>query len=392
MSQAMKILHVSTHNEACGIGRFQERSVLALNQYTDSHSEFYPTSPNVIKNMPENDRKLEIAQLVKSAQSFDVVHMQHEFGFYYGAGIGFDEIVTALKQANIPVVVTLHTAPGLLLQPQTLGSKSLRGVVGMSIRKLKNKKTLQQRIRPLAKADYILTFNEFTQKQLTDMASVDGSRICKTMLPVPDSNGYSKNPLLREKMGAAPKDVLLCAPGFINPYKGFDQAIKALRLLPVNVKLAIIGGVNPDSGDVSYVNGLSDLIVHLGLEKRVTISGFVDNDDELLKMIASCDVALYPYDPVYYKLASSDALNKAICSDIPIVAYPTPSFVEVNSAVPGTLKLTDGPAYYDIAKKVTECLQGGDVSTGKAMHQYADRYSMQNYAKLLLDMYQKVLS
>lgn len=351
MPKNIRVLHISTHHEPCGIGKFQEKCVKTMNEVGESVNDFYYLSLNKIKVLPSKDRKNEIKSIVSKSQEYDIVHIQHEFGFFYKSGKGFSEIVNALKSANKPIVTTIHTAPELLLASERLNSRTIRGIVGYALRKAKNKRTIKNKIKPLSSVDKVITFNNFTKNQLINVAGISPSNVYKTMLPVP-SVAIHKNKRIRELMDAKSDDIILCTSGFINEYKGFDRAVKSLKYLPDTYKLAILGGINPDSGKSSVYDGISDLIISLGLEKRVYISGYIEDDEQLSVLMQGCDIALYPYDVKYYRLASSDAINKAIGCEIPIVAYPTASFKEINDSVNGVLALTDTPNYYELVRLI----------------------------------------
>lgn len=387
MENIPKILHISTHNEPCGIGKFQEKCVAELNENGGSQNIFYPISPNKIKKLNDKDRKLELENIAKTASEYDVVHIQHEFGFFYKAGLGFGEIIDVLENTGVRIVVTIHTAPELLLLPETLNSKSIRGIAGYMYRKYKNNWTVKNKFIPFSKVDKIITFNEFTRAQLVSVAGVSSENIFKTMLPVPSTN-TKDNHRIRELINAQKGDAILCAAGFLNEYKGFDQAIKTLKFLPKNYRLAILGGTNPNSGNPKIYDGLCDLIISLGLEDRVYISGYIDTDEELSVLMQGCDIALYPYSVEYYKMASSDAINKAISCRVPIVAYPTESFKEINNAKQKVLLLTQSPNYYELAKEVKNIDKEELVSNED---EYEKTYNYPQIAADITQIYNEIL-
>lgn len=388
MEKTPRILHVSTHHEPCGIGKFQERCVEALNQNGESVNDFYPLSLNKIKVLNNEDRKKELLKIVNTAQEYNIVHIQHEFGFFYKTGLGFGELVEAIKESGIPVIVTIHTAPELLLSPKQLNSKTPKGIAGYLRRNYKNNQTIKHKVRPFSRVDKIITFNSFTRDQLVNIAGANPANIFKTMLPVPYSSP-TKNSQIRTQMNAKKDDVILCTSGFINQFKGFDHAIKALKYLPDNYKLAILGGINPDSGNPAVYDQLCDLVISLGLEKRVYISGYIEDDGELSALMQGCDIALYPYNVEYYRLASSDAINKAISCHVPIVAYPTASFKEINDAKNDVLMLTNSPNYYELTKSILKVDKEKLIANEK---EYIGTYNYQQAATDLLTIYREVLS
>lgn len=384
----LKVLHVSTHHEPCGIGKFQEKCVEALRTMGGSVNDFYPLSLNKIKVMNSDNRRKELQKIVEASKDYDLVHIQHEFGFFYRDGLGFDELIVALKRNRTPVILTIHTAPELLLAPSQLSSLSVRGFLGYARRRYRNRQTIKYKIKPFSKVDKIVTFNRFTEEQLISLAGVEPQNIFKTMLPVPDAK-LERNKKIRQIMNVDDDTIILCTTGFINEYKGFDQAIKALKFLPDNYSLAILGGINPDSGNPSVYDGLTDLILTLGLENRVYISGYIEDDSELAVLMQGCDIALYPYSMQYYKMASSDAINKAISYRLPVVAYPTQSFKEINRAIDGTIMLTQSANYYELVRSIK------NLNTEELISKEAEYYSHYNYqetARELLDIYRATVN
>ena len=51
MSEAIRILHLSTHDEDCGIGKYQEMFLDAMQIDDSVRNEFFEISPSQIKVM-----------------------------------------------------------------------------------------------------------------------------------------------------------------------------------------------------------------------------------------------------------------------------------------------------------------------------------------------------
>jgi len=189
-------------------------------------------------------------------------------------------------------------------------------------------------------------------------------------------------------LNAKKADTILCTIGFISENKGVDHAVKALSLLPENYKLAIIGGINPDSGRPEVYDAVSDLIIELNLQDRVHITGYIEDDDELSYAIRGCDIALYPYNPDYYKLASSDSINRAIMNNVPVIAYPTESFKEINANTDKAIVLTESPNYYELAREATRLDIEAQIKHGKA---FAKKNTFTAGAQQIIDFYKSLL-
>ena len=192
------------------------------------------------------------------------------------------------------------------------------------------------------------------------------------------------NTKIRSLVGAKKGDIVLCTSGFINPYKGVDKAVKALKLLPSNYRLAILGGINPDSGNLADLTEVRSIIDQLGLTDRVYISGFIQDDNLLSSYMGACDIALYPYDVSYYKMASSDAINKAFISNTPVIAFPTPSFKEINDSIPGAVTLTNTTSEQAIAKQVLSLDSATQITKATL---YKNKHGHKAFAQELSELY-----
>jgi glycosyltransferase involved in cell wall biosynthesis len=169
--------------------------------------------------------------------------------------------------------------------------------------------------------------------------------------------------------------------------KGTEAAVKALKYLPDNFKLAIIGGVHPTSNEPEIYDKITDLIDRLNLKDRVYITGFIEDDDQLDAMIRECDVCVYPYDRKYYAYVSSGSLNLSFGNGMPVVAYPTESFKEVAAISDGALVLTETFAYYELARELGRL----DLPKQRALSQaYAEKMAWPKMAQELVKVYEAV--
>lgn len=352
----LRILNITTYNEDCGIAKFQANIQEALHNFDEVDSVIYSESLNVIKKLPENERKLHLLQIAEEAKAYDVVHIQHEFGLFFGLGIGFGELVKVLKKENIKIVVTIHTAPSHVLIPnrRRLTMRRPRSSLVYLLNAMKNSSRKKSLLNPFLAVDGVIALNKNTATELQEVVGVDRANIYHHIHPVRNDTRENK-PKSKEArllLSADDEDIILVANGFINSHKGFDKAVKALRFLPDNYKLLIAGGINPDSGRYQDIDRICDLISQYDLNERVYITGYIKDDDKLASLIGGCDIALYPYDVNYYRLASSGAVGVAVNEEIPIIAYPAESFVEINTFVEDVINTTSNSSYIELSREV----------------------------------------
>ncbi len=123
----MKVLHFTTHNEPCGIGKYQEGFVAAMGGRSDVENRVFDVSPNVIRGLGAAEYDSVMTRLVAEIAAVDVLHIQHEWGFF-----SRDELARAIDGAHKlgkKAIVTVHTAPGAI-------DMGLRGREGLGPRAL----------------------------------------------------------------------------------------------------------------------------------------------------------------------------------------------------------------------------------------------------------------
>jgi glycosyltransferase involved in cell wall biosynthesis len=384
MKKPMRILHFTTHNEECGIGKYQEQYLAALSSLDDIYNEIFPYSPNKTKVMSQSQLARVLSELYTAMKSFDALHIQHELSFFKHDEL--DQAISVAKSLGKKVIVTVHTAPAAQYQrPQRMGI-SLRSLITYA-KAIKFAHMFSGRyINPLKKADLILVHNTATKIDL-ESHGIKSVNIQMITIPVPTITHDATSTEIKTALDVKPEDIVFASIGFISRMKGIDHAIKALMYLPDNYKLAVIGGIHPSGGQEQLLDELTDLIASKGLLDRVYITGYVDEDIRLNALIRECNVCVYPYDPVYYSYVSSAALNNAFANHIPAVAYPTKSFIEINS-YDDTIDITKSANYYELARS----LKLIDITklTTTSM-QYAKKHSYSKEAIQLLGIYSQLL-
>lgn len=387
-SKKLRVLNYSTHDEDCGIGKYQEDFVRLLAGRSDIQSDFYETSPNVVRRLKGPALSAELERLKKALKDYDILHIQHEFGFYHGDGEGLKYITDIAEYLGKKIVITIHTAPSLVYQPVVRSGNSIRARLGHRKRLAASKEILQKRLFPFRTADLIITLNPHTTDELVNIVGIDREKIYQTVIPTePTHISDADKKRLRKDMEAKDNEVILGTIGFLSDKKGVDQAVKSLKFLPEDYKLAILGGVNPASGNPEIYDRICDLIVSLELQDRVFISGYIQDDAELDKLVSGVDIALYPYNPEYYRLASSAAVNTAINNRVPVIAYPAESFKEINRRVEGTITVTQSPNYYELVKAVKTI----DVKQqDKRVDEYIKSTNIDQASDKLVDLYRSL--
>ncbi len=387
MSQPIRVLHFSTHNEDCGIGKYQEMFIEAM--HADGYevqNEFFPVSPNKTRFMNAHDLKKTINQLRDMLQDFDILHVQHEYSFYT-----YDEmaqIVQAAKSMGKKVVITIHTSPNIIDLRIDLGRGFGPRSIYHNLRVIRRKYRFNRSYtKPLQHADMVLLHNRVTKEAIVKLG-IDPGKVRKIVIPVPTYDHSVKNDIIDKNLRTSKDDVILATFGFIHRYKGIKEAIKSLKYLPGKYKLAIVGGLHPHTDDVKIYDDITDLITTLDLQHRVYITGYIKDDEEANAAVRSCDICLYPYDNDYYSNVSSAALNNSFANHVPAIVYPTASFKEIAAERDGALTLTESFSYYELMREIKRLYVKKAKERAIA---FAEAYSYPNQSKKLVDFYKELV-
>lgn len=386
MSRPVRILHFSPHNENDGIARYQEQYLKAMQPLGEVENAFFEVGPFQFRSLPAAEQQKVLAQLAAELQNYDILHIQHEFGLF-GHG-DFPKIVAAAKGAGKKVVVSMHLSPVAAIKPAKLGGLGPRSLVHYLRQRRYRNKMIAWHITPLSQADMVLVHDNTTGQALQQYG-VDVSRIQVLPHPVYDFPEPPKSTLIAEKLNRQAGDVIYCTVGMMHRYKGIFDAVRALKFLPANYKLVIAGGVHPLSEDIPMYNKVCDLIDTLGLQSRVYITGFVEDDNEYNALIRECDICVYPYNGVYYAHVSSGAINLALSNDKPVIAYPTATFKELAETSEGAVVLTGTFAYYELARELQRIDVPKQIELSK---KYAAKMAWPKVAQELVKLYEEVVS
>lgn len=382
----VRVLQFSPHDENDGIARYEEQYVKALQDTPNVETAFFDVSPLQYRHLSEQEKQQTIHHLKQALAGYDILHIQHEFGLF--APGDFSAIVAAAKQAKSKVVVSMHLSPAFAIKPAKLGGLGPRSLLHYARQRRYRGRMEAWNMAPLREVEAVLVHDEATAGSLRSWG-ISAGRIHVLPHPVYDFPEPPKSTLIAEKLHKQDGDVIYCTVGMMHRYKGVLDAVKALKFLPDNYKLAVVGGIHPLSEDLPLYNKLADLIDTLGLHDRVYITGFIKDDDRFNALIRECDVCVYPYDGVYYAHVSSGAINLAIANHRPVIAYPTTTFRELSELSNGAVVLTQTYAYYELARE----LQNIDLkSQSELSKSFAKKAAWPVAATELSKIYEEIIS
>jgi len=175
--------------------------------------------------------------------------------------------------------------------------------------------------------------------------------------------------------------------GYFSPEKAQDVAIRAMAGLPSSTRLVLAGGVRrPD--DQAYFDRCQALVRELGLESRVTITGFIA-DTDLDQYYREATVVLLPF----RESTGSGSLVQAFSRGKPVLASDLAVNREIVDRVPGSLCFFESEDVRDCSSKLKALLESASArhALSKAGLVYAERYSVPNSVRAHLSFYQIVL-
>ena len=344
----MKVGMITTWRTDCGIAGYSEALVAALAQHgVDVEIALIDRFEH--RYMTHRELHAEHRRIAEQASECDVVHVQHEFGFFagaYGYTSSLRTLGLALARIDKPLVLTLHTEP----HPFLVGGRSWAGRMGDRGRlaawfALVNAQLARRRDR------VVIAHTRTARRQLADAGiPMNQIRLVRQgvragSVPAP---GSDEALAARERLGISRDDVVLTCFGFLAHHKGADIAASALLDLPENYRLLVVGGAHPYEADRA-VDELLAVIANDDdgyLTERVSVTGRVALE-ELRDYHAATDICLAPYRPVP-RVLSSAAITWALASGRPVIASRVPAFVELAHEA-GCLQLVHPEAPHELA-------------------------------------------
>jgi glycosyltransferase involved in cell wall biosynthesis len=384
MARKIRVLNLTTHNEECGIARYQEQFVAGMKKASDIEHEFFDVSPNVSRFMSKQEYEKVLEKFIPMLERCDVLHIQHELSFYKHREL--QSVISAARQRGKRVLVTIHTALDVEYKIAQFHGLSKQGIRQFLAEKKAQKKFEYVHLNPLKRADLIIVHNNTTKDSL-HAHGFDQARIKVIKMPVPKLSFALKSQELKKALDVRAGDIVFCTVGFITRSKGTEQAVQALVNLPDKYKLAIIGGLHPRGGDTGLLDEIQSFIASNELESRVYITGFIEDDDRLNALIREVDMCVYPYDSQYYSYVSSAALSNALANHKPVVAYPTKTISEINQEeqVVTFCKETN-------PKGLADTLQAVDIVEGeKRAALYAKKHAYDKESLQFADIYRSLV-
>lgn len=349
----MRVLHLSTWKERCGIADFTASFVGELTKL-GVESEVFPLDISALCCRTSAEFLHEMDRFAREAADFDLAHVQHEFSLFTGSGGVFETVshfahlLDALKAGRSNVAVTFHSAAALhalLPAPQAdrrlLASGGLGAFAQWLVRKVRLRR-IARKLEASWRKRIVPHFDgrpgSFRALVHTPRARLDLVRSgfapqSVSVVPLgyqmraPEFFELSRD-AARARLGIPPDVTLLTIFGFIAEYKGHLLAVEALKKLPARFRLAIIGAPHPAN---AFDRTLNEVLKAWDGEdpQRLTVTGYVPHETIDLYHAAG-DLCLAPFLPG--NPTGSASLTWALTSGRPTVASSIPAFADIQRA------------------------------------------------------------
>ncbi len=397
---SMNVLHYSSWNVRCGIADYTADLVGGLQSH-GVNSTVVPVGLANDKSMRAADIVREYDDLAEQAGQYDLLHIQHEYSFFSGNSIheANDNLARCLRRVlrnRTPVVVTFHSEPPKLLtvsRPplgmQARAKLAVKQCVRSVIKFLRNPRERHSAIDMFRRNASLCRAIVHTRR--TRLAKI-GLGFAADQVSVVPMGCKTRSPNIHADMSEAkrrlnlPADCkLLSLFGFISKYKGPHVAARALRLLPPNYYLALVGGQHPHSNDTTLNHVLK--IWHGRDPRRLRITGY-QSESEIDLWQAATDISLAPYLEV--GMSGSAGITWALSSGKPVIASRTLTFKEINDSANGMLLVTPN-APYELAWRIQQLAESPEHAAElvRNAQAYVAGHTWDKTAGRMLEVYQQ---
>lgn len=259
---------------------------------------------------------------------------------------------------SLPVAVTVHDVAWLKVQRHT--RPYARYYFGTFA------------LQRYAHASAIVVDSAFSRDELFDVLEVAPDRVHVVYPGV--AADYTQ--LVRRPSGEA----VILVPGTVERRKNLEVLIRALPLLPDNVRLVSVGPATP------YREQCERLADEHGLGERVEFRGYVERS-ELLELYATCALVAVPSQYEGFGYAAAQAL----CAGTPVIVSDAASLPEV---VAGAAPIASADDEVEWAREIAAMLEQPDAANEHADARRASaiaRFSWNASAKAMCGVYETAL-
>jgi glycosyltransferase involved in cell wall biosynthesis len=319
------VLFVSTWETECGIASYTAQLRSSLDEL-GVPSEVFPIDRRTLNYCTAGDLHAHFAQVAEVARDHDLVHIQHEHGFFagpYGYRVStdvFGRLLGTLREQR-GVVVTFHSHP---VVPTWRGVSWRQGL-------RRNAAHLPWRMHIARRFNegnaHAIAPSRVLRRTLRE-SGLRHDRVTYIPQGAPtfhDGLDVDRD-AAKEALGFSRDDRIVVLFGFVTSHKGHNVALDAVPYLPRRYKMVFVGGPHPLANEPYYEALLTTMASDAALARRVRLTGYVPHA-QVEQYLAAADVCIVPY--LEAGLATSAAVPWALASGRPVVGTRIPALLEV---------------------------------------------------------------
>lgn len=363
----MRIVMVTSWRVRCGIARYTEELVAALQQSPELDIEVLPAGVQVWMEQkrplgwrPERTYWREVA---KAAQNSDLVHIQFAPHFFGGLKPFRNLLPYFISQLDKPVIVTVH-------EVDLTGSFPVRLV----------KFWVQRHLFHLKRISQLIALTNWTAERLKRLGC---KKVAVIPLWVPELNFNFPSDEAKKKLDLTERFVI-AAFGFIVPRRGYETLLEAFLHLPEESLLVFIGGPHP-LDKTGYYGKLRTFIDEHPFRSRIRVTGYLP-EEEVDLWLAASDLVVAPF----RHLSGSASLMRVLAHRKPIVASDLPPLRELAEQSGAVILVPPGNAYA-LAEAITKLRNREErIRYELAAEAFANRQTLKKISLMHRRLYESV--
>jgi glycosyltransferase involved in cell wall biosynthesis len=372
----MQVTMLSFWQDKCGVTEYTRSLVEGLRHFA---------KVRIVPTDAELDQVI-ARRTAEEMNEGDIAHIQHNTDYFGGWRNPLKNyyLLALIKHVKVPLIISVHDLPSRLpFQKRGTLFKTL--AYNGLIAPLVNWSSYGEFITGgfLKAADHIIVHSS-NNKHILLSKKITDEKITVLYPGVPDL--AAANVSVREIYGLADYQIITMF-GFIAPYKGYETALQALKLLPKDVALLIAGGIRGEYFK-PYLEELNRSIEALGLGDRVVVTGYLDEGMAGAALMAS-DIILLTHRPSSITGGTSYGLSYGLAAKRPVITSDLPFFCEIEQKYSAVKTFKEGNCQA-LADAIVEVLNRNGKE-GIGVEEYCETWSWGNVAERTYQIYCDVL-
>lgn len=313
LNQKAKTGWITTWNTKCGIATYSQH--LINNMSGVNPVIFSPIGQEILDI--KHDFSIRSWSIGKEKNNFDVIikHIeqarlntiiiQFNYGFFNHADLS--ELIYALKQRNIVVVMTLHSTVDPDKQPE-------------------------QNFKLIHMLDALKSCDRLLVHSFADMNRLKSFGLEENVTLFP--HGVLSNKALSLQHNTNKNMHVIATYGFCLPHKGLSEIVQAVKVLKdqnVTVKLKLVNAEFPVRESRDLIHELKQYVNDNNMNDLVEFHNGFLSDDESLKLLTDADLILFAYQNTGE--SASGAVRYGMATGKPVMVTPIPIFDDLGDAV-----------------------------------------------------------